>query len=750
MSSKQASPNIGASPSPRPTYPNASIDVSPAITVGIRIKLVALMVGTILVIVGALASYFPARQVGELRTGLRDRAAVYAQLASQQLRSAIAFSDQETAREVLGALRKDALIDGVAVYNEKGQRLHGEGTLSEAAHAARFGFSGELRTFYLQGRVLATAPVTSLEGPRGTLVLELSTETANEARDRLIRVALLVGGAALLIGALAAWLIARSLAKRVEKVAALTQAVARGELDESLDVEGPRDEIGVLSHGFNAMVKRLRELIEHIQRTANEESARLERLVQERTHQLDRKNKDLRLVLDNVEQGFVTIDRDARVVGEHSRSIETWLGPLSAGRSLWEYLEEKSPGADQLFSLCWTEVIDGIMPLELTLDQMPRRLEIDGRYLKLEYQPIGGESFTKLLVVISDVTDLLGRERSEQEARDILNATSCLLADRAGFLQFFSETQDLIRSIDENRTDLGKLKRDLHTLKGNTAVFGMAHLSALCHQLESELESRDAASLDRTPVGTQWDRTCSKIKRLIGEGDPMNSIEVDEVEYVAVLDAIRRGVDKMTLERMVKAWRLEPFQLRLSRIGEQLSGLAARLGKGDVQVNVSTPHLYVAREELSEFWGAFAHVVRNAAVHGLETPEARAKAGKPAVAGFGLRAGIERNRLFVELADTGPGIDWEGVRARAVARGLRHTTQEDLKKVLFADGISTASGVTAEAGRGVGLSAVREVCSQLKGDIQVTSSPGKGTCFRFSWPTSQFKTLTLIDVGAQQ
>jgi two-component system chemotaxis sensor kinase CheA len=730
-------------------YPKLAADEIPQVAMGIRIKLIALMAGTILVIVGALASYFPARQVGELRTGLRDRAAVYAQLASQQLRSSIAFSDQETAREVLGALRQDPLIDGIAVYNEQGRRLHGEGTLSDVAQQARFGFSGPQRTFYLQGRVLATAPVTSLEGPRGTLVLELSTRSANDARDRLIRVALLVGCGALLLGTLAAWLIARSLANRVEKVADLTRAVARGELDRSLDVNGQRDEIGVLSHGFNAMVRRLRELIEHIHRTANEESVRLERLVAERTQQLDRKNKDLRLVLDNVEQGFVTIDRAGRVVGQHSRSIEDWLGPLSQESCLWSSLDGRAPGASGEFSLGWAQVVDGVLPLELTLDQMPNSLEIDGRRLRFEYKPIGGDDFDKLLVVISDVTAVVERERTEQEARDILNATSCLLADRAGFLQFFSETEELIRHIDENRSELATLKRDLHTLKGNTAVFGMARLSGLCHELESELESRDAASLDRSALRIQWDRTCAQIKRLIGEGDAMGSIAVDSREYVAVLDAIRRGVDKATLERMVAAWRLEPFQVRLTRIGEQLSGLAARLGKGEVKVDVSAPHLYLAREELSEFWGVFAHVVRNAAVHGLETPEARDKAGKPAVAGFGLRAGIEKDRLFVELADSGPGIDWEGVRARAVGRGLRHTTEADLTKALFTDGISTRSGVTAEAGRGVGLSAVRQVCSRLSGEIDVKSTRGKGTCFRFSWPASQFKTLTLIDVGAQ-
>jgi len=73
------------------------------------------------------------------------------------------------------------------------------------------------------------------------------------------------------------------------------------------------------------MVRRLRDLIRHIHEAAREENDRLELLVLKRTGELDRRNADLRLVLDNVEQGFVTLDREASVVGERSRVVEPGL-----------------------------------------------------------------------------------------------------------------------------------------------------------------------------------------------------------------------------------------------------------------------------------------------------------------------------------------------------------------------------------------------------------------------------------------
>ena len=727
----------------RPQGLQLPITELPTISVGIRIKLIALIATTSLLIVGVLASYFPAHQISELRTGLRDRAATYGRLAGLQLRSAIAFSDQQTAREVISAIAKDPLVDGVAVYTENGTLLDSEGRVSELARAARRGF-GELRIFYLPGRVLVTAPVKSLEGPQGTLVLELSTLPAMAARDHLIRVALAVGALAVFLGTVAAGWIARSLASRVERVASAAAAVARGDLEQQLDLNGPRDEIGILAHGFAAMTRRLRDLIQHIHDTAREETVRLEALVQERTSELDRRNADLRLVLDNVEQGFVTIDRDARVVGEHSRVVDIWLGPIATGETLWERLDHASPGARLSFEVAWTELLDGFMPAEVCVAQMPRELLIRGRHMRFEYKPLGGDAFEKVLVVISDATAVVERDRSEREERDILDVSTRLLNDRAGFLEFFAETQGLLKRIAQSKGDLVLLKRDLHTLKGNAALYGLSLISTLCHVAESELEVNGC--VDCSPIAVQWERTCSKIRQLLGEGT-QKGIQVDESEYLWVLDAIRRDVAPGTVKRMIEAWRLEPVRTRLERAAEQLKAAASRLGKGDVQVRIDASHTYLAREELADFWGVFSHVVRNAVVHGLDDPAERRRLGKSPMAAFCFRTGVECGRLFVELEDSGPGIDWERVRARASIRGLPAQTEADLQAALFIDGLSTTEATTELAGRGVGLSAVQAICKRQQGAIDVVARSGKGTKFRFSWPTNQLKSLVSFETG---
>jgi len=725
------------------------VEPLPEVGFGIRRKLIALMVGTIVGIVVVLASYFATKQISELRAGQRGRAEVYAALAGQQLESAIAFSDEETAREVLAAIANDPHIIGVALYTDRGMLLHREGTPSDLSHASRWGLGGRMRAFYLPGRVLAVAPVQSLEGPRGTVVLEVSTRSVLEARRRLMRAAVVVGFTATMLGMLAAWLIANSIATRIERIASVASAMAGGDLLQTVDVRGPSDEIGVLARGFNTMTKAMRDLIDHVQRTAREEGTRLEHLVAERTAELDRKNRSLRLVLDNVEQGFVTVDRDGLVSGEYSRVIEKWLGESLAGQMLWARLDDRMPDMLECFQGAWSQVVSGFLPLEVTLDQMPTRVLLDERYLSFEYKPLGEDDFEKLIVVISDVTVSLARERKEQEERDIISVSSRLLRDRNGFVEFFTEAQNLVERVHDNRSDVIGLKRDLHTLKGVSAIYGVRGISQICHDLESTLEISDPAALDRSELVRRWGYLREKFEQFF-QGRRSPSIEVDELEYEAVMEAIRQRAEHSAIGRVLGAWRLEPLRLRLERVGEQLSATAQRLGKGEVHVSTHAPHLYIAREELTDFWTAFSHVVRNAVSHGIERPETRRREGKSDVAHFDLCAHLEQGRLSIEIADTGPGIDWEVVRSLAKARGLAYATVVDLHDALFTDGFSTASETTDAAGRGVGLSVVRAVCERTGGTIEVSTERGKGTRFRFSWPATQFQSLTLLDVDVRQ
>jgi two-component system chemotaxis sensor kinase CheA len=133
-------------------------------------------------------------------------------------------------------------------------------------------------------------------------------------------------------------------------------------------------------------------------------------------------------------------------------------------------------------------------------------------------------------------------------------------------------------------------------------------------------------------------------------------------------------------------------------------------------------------------WADLVHVVRNAVDHGIEAPEVRSAAGKPARPRLKLSARLVAQALVVEIEDDGAGIDWQAVRASAARAKLAHETEADLTAALFSDGLTTREQVTGMSGRGVGLAAVRRQVEQRGGSLQLTSRNGAGTAFRFTFP----------------
>src|SRR6185295_13228188 len=136
-------------------------------------KLSLLISGLQLAIVAVLAFHFGRQQLASLHHELEGKADTYARLVSAQVRSAVAFADKETAREVFDAVSTDQDLLAAVLFDSHGRQLHTWGSPGAVALAAADGVAAR-KVFELPDRLLAVAPVVSLEGPRGTLTLEFS------------------------------------------------------------------------------------------------------------------------------------------------------------------------------------------------------------------------------------------------------------------------------------------------------------------------------------------------------------------------------------------------------------------------------------------------------------------------------------------------------------------------------------------------------------------------------------------------
>lgn len=461
----------------------------------------------------------------------------------------------------------------------------------------------------------------------------------------------------------------------------------------------------------------------------------LEHKVAQRTAELDLANEGMRLVLDNVQQGFITVGMDGVMANERSTIVDRWFGPPPEDRLFMSLVRPSNENAAAWFGLGLDGLRDGFLPAALVLDQFPKQMMVGARTLRISYICIGqGESPDRLLVVLSDVTEELTRERVERDAREMTRAFLRIAADRPGFEQFFAEAAGLVKSILAGTEDRDLEKRLIHTLKGNCNIFGIDSVAETCHRVETLLhdEARGTTSLERAEVGADWDRVAGFISSLLG--DRRSTIELEEGDYQKLLAALRGGIGGPELITLVERWRLEPVSLRLVRLSEKARYMAEKLNKAPLHVHVEGGGLRLDGAEWTPFWSALVHAVNNALDHGIETIEERKAQGKLPGGTLWLAAEEDGGQVVISLRDDGRGIDWDRVRDKARAMGVPHSSREDLVAALFTDGVSTKDTASVISGRGVGMGAVREVTMSLGGRIEVTSETNQGTTLKFLFP----------------
>src|SRR6266568_505497 len=164
----------------------------------------------------------------------------------------------------------------------------------------------------------------------------------------------------------------------------------------------------------------------------------------------------------------------------------------------------------------------------------------------------------------------------------------------------------------------------------------------------------------------------------------------------------------------------------------------------------------IGRAILDELGDPLTHLVRNAVDHGLESPAERLGAGKSATGHLTLSARRERDRVLIEIADDGRGMDPERLRRAAVEKGALTASAAralgDREALLLAclPGVSTAREVTELSGRGVGLDAVKRSAEALGGALEIDSAPGRGTRFVLRLPlTVAVQQVLLVQVAGE-
>ena len=476
----------------------------------------------------------------------------------------------------------------------------------------------------------------------------------------------------------------------------------------------------------------------------------LEKIVQKRTQQLDQRNQDMRLVLDNVSQGLMTISLDGEISSEHSAILSKWFEGIVEGANVIDVVREHDAEVAMWVGLSLEAIKDDFMPLELSLSQMPNSLKLGDNTLHMEYAPIFyDDKLEKLLVTFTDITARLRQQALEQEQREFVSLISKSYEDRAAFLGFIEEGREIIKELASS--DITKpsavLKREIHTLKGNSGFFGLQSIASLCHSLENAIQDGIASQMRKThgQLLDGWQRIEDRMSLFLENQE--RSIAVEKSALEKLMADILKGKARKAILQRVQSWRYGSVEQRLQNFAKQSSELAKKLDKPVPTVQIKCNEIFYDPSLWNGFWSSFVHVVRNAVDHGIESAEERVDAGKAQEGRIVLSAQIKKDEFIIEVEDDGGGIKWDKLRAKAEKLGLEDVETNPVK-ILFMDGVSSRDSVSDTSGRGVGMAAVYSECTNLGGSINVFSTPNQGTKFSFRFPKENLiKQSEHIDEG---
>lgn len=447
-----------------------------------------------------------------------------------------------------------------------------------------------------------------------------------------------------------------------------------------------------------------------------------------------------REILTSVREGLFLITPDFRLGSQLSHSSHQLFGrSLAPGDDFFGLLaplvsEKALNDARDYVSLLFSphvkeSLVQGINPLSEVEATVQNRLGHDTtRHLSFHFNRVQqGDSVRHLLVTVQDISERMElegklrgeRQRSQKEFAMLLHAVD---SDPALLRQFVAraeasllEVNDIMRSTSSVHgeaailTRIDEIARRMHTLKGDASTLGLEMLALQAHSFESELQRVRQSGGD---VGAALLSLPLPLEELLGRVSALKTITGMHKPAPVAPEAINAAVARLAEQAASDERKQVATAVRLGSIAD-----------------IEPPGADLIRE-------IAVQLVRNAVVHGIESPRARAAAGKPEAGRIDVQLTRGEGEWTLSVRDDGAGLDARRVRDKLL--GLRWYTPEQLASFderqivahIFRPGFSTADGLSMHAGRGVGLDVVQANVQKLGARMLLSSTPGQFTEFR--------------------
>jgi HPt (histidine-containing phosphotransfer) domain-containing protein len=473
-------------------------------------------------------------------------------------------------------------------------------------------------------------------------------------------------------------------------------------------------------------------------------------------------NRDVSSIMENIQVGVFTIESQGGKIGaQYSHALEEILGyRLPSEHTIHDILRHTDLPDDHRAQIHSVVASIGDDPIAFTMNShvLPKECQFktpgdETRVLEWEWSVIVDTDrnlIQKILVSLRDVTEFRNlMHQNEEKKKELKLVLEIIAIDKSKIVTVFTSIRKLLDHAalelkDQERVAPETLRfifREIHTIKGLARSFHLQTLANLCHGVEDQLNplKEEKAIIARPrvegmlqPLHEIFKEYTDILTEKFGvalDSEMHVSLTYAEIDWIIhnLRTALASGDDFVVhvqeMYDFILSKSLHSLTSLLAPFLGSLGEMAAQLEKPTPRVDIQGDDLGFLPEAHDLLQSVFAHIIRNAIDHGIEDPAERLARGKSREGLVSIVATHEADALHIFVRDDGRGLNLQGIRDTAVAKGLIRVdeapTREQLSRMIFKADFSTKKVVNSLSGRGVGMEAVQTYLKSFGGTIRI-------------------------------
>lgn len=449
--------------------------------------------------------------------------------------------------------------------------------------------------------------------------------------------------------------------------------------------------------------------------------------------QIVEQGEALKLIIESTGKAIIAVDKDCTIINEISDNCKTIFKENIVNRKLYDILYANNlDQKKEEFKRGVKIIASGKISKDTIPELMDTEIKLGEELLNIEYSNMNNE------VVIIQVENITKRKREIEAIRMEREANERLIKvikDKKGYIRMRREYERTIYKKEDMAIE--EYIREIHTLKSNLGHYGLNRTMDIIHEIETKLIDGDNIDSIIEMAKQSYEEETNEIEKYFA-GELIKdeySIKVprkviDRLEIVDMREEIKNELKYYTMIELNEIY---------GGINDQAEIVASKLGKAMPKIVISNLNYSIDKGYAEMLETNIMHIINNMIYHGIESNRDREHAGKSRQGTIHIDAVEHKGNLLLRYIDDGKGLDYGKLYGIAVNKyKTKQVSLDDIKGVIFDDGVTTADKVGSIAGRGVGMAAVKHAVEGCGGKIIINSIRSVGTAITIVIPSGKY------------